>query len=567
MQVLIQSPGRDAAELELAVAQPVEQALQGLPDVRRVISTLQPGVVQVVVAFEPDADPFRSRLLVAEKLASVAGSFPEGTEAPLLTSAAGRLQEIQELVLEGPADRSHEAARHRGAGGGARGCSRCRASPASSCSAARSASVRSPSSPERMRLPRREPRAGARRAVEGSERDRGAGILEVRDKLAFVTYASLAATPEEARRLPVHTAHGLVALGDLAEIREAPGFRMGLARYQGFEVVSMRVVKQPGADTLERRARGAAVLPELQRALPAGMTLTLFYDQGELVAHALGGVGHALAIGGVFVALVLIVLLGNLRAAAIVLLLLPLAILGSALPLYALGEGLNAMTLGGLAIAVGLLVDAGVIMVENLAHRLARRVPRRRAGRHRRCRRRGGLADRHRGAGDPGGVHPAARDGRRRRPALRAARGGGGLGDGDLAGALVHPGAGARRALPAARHRARRAAAGGGAQARLPAAARLGAAPAPSCSGGAGTGGARHRARRRPRHRLPAGARRGRGAGADPAAFGHQPPAVDGANRQLEEALADLPGARPRTAAPAAASSPRIRCRTTSRTS
>ena len=105
------------------------------------------------------------------------------------------------------------------------------------------------------------------------------------------------------------------------------------------------------------------------------MTLTLFYDQGELVQHALGGVGRALAIGGVFVALVLLVLLANLRAAGIVLLLLPLAILGSALALLGLGEGLNAMTLGGLAIAVGLLVDAGVIMVENLAHRLARGVP------------------------------------------------------------------------------------------------------------------------------------------------------------------------------------------------
>jgi cobalt-zinc-cadmium resistance protein CzcA len=102
------------------------------------------------------------------------------------------------------------------------------------------------------------------------------------------------------------------------------------------------------------------------------MSLTLFYDQGELVSHALGGVGQALALGGVFVALVLIALLGNARAAAVVLLLLPLAILGSALPLFALGEGLNAMTLGGLAIAVGLLVDAGVIMVENITHRLSK---------------------------------------------------------------------------------------------------------------------------------------------------------------------------------------------------
>jgi cobalt-zinc-cadmium resistance protein CzcA len=373
VQVLIQSPGRDAAELELGIGQRVEQALQGVPDVRRVVTTLQPGVVQVVVAFEPGADPFRTRLLVAEKIAGVAGDFPPGTAAPLLTSAAGRLQEIQELVLEGPAidpmklrDTAVQLVvpRLQSVPGVAR----------IELLGGEDRQLQVNLMPERMRLMG----VGLEQvlaALAGSERDRGAGILELRDKLAFVTYASLAASPEQARRLPVHTAHGLIALGDIAEVREAPGFRLGLARYQGFEVVSMRVIKQPGADT-QSVARGVrSALPDLRRALPAGMTLTLFYDQGEIVRHALGGVGQALTIGGVFVALVLIVLLANLRAASIVLVLLPLAILGSALALLGLGEGLNAMTLGGLAIAVGLLVDAGVIMVENLAHRLARGLP------------------------------------------------------------------------------------------------------------------------------------------------------------------------------------------------
>jgi cobalt-zinc-cadmium resistance protein CzcA len=369
VQVLIQSPGRDAAELELGIGQRVEQALQGVPDVRRVVTTLQPGVVQVVVAFEPGVDPFRTRLLVAEKISSLAGEFPEGTETPLLTSAAGRLQEIQELVLEGPAidpmklrDTAVQVVvpRLQSVPGVAR----------VELLGGEERELQVTLVPERMRLMG----AGLEQvleALEGSERDRGAGVLELRDKLAFVTYASLAASAEEARRLPVHTAHGLVTVGDLAEVREAPGFRLGLARYQGFEVVSMRVIKQPGADTLAVSRAARAALPDLRGGLPAGMTLALFYDQGELVERALGGVGRALAIGGVFVALVLLALLANLRAAAIVLVILPLAILGSALALLGLGEGLNAMTLGGLAIAVGLLVDAGVIMVENLAHRLA----------------------------------------------------------------------------------------------------------------------------------------------------------------------------------------------------
>lgn len=371
VQLLMQSPGRAPSELELTVAQPVEQALTGLPGVRRVTSTTQAGVVQVIVAFESGVDPWRSRQLVAEKLAGVVGEFPAGTTAPLLTSAAGRLQEIQELVLQGPLVdpmrlRDHAVqvlvprlqsvpgiARIELLGGEGR-------------------QLQVSISPERMRL------VGVSleqivEALAGSEKDASAGVLEVSDKQWYVTVGSLAASPEAARRLPVHTARGLVPLGEVAEVREAPEFRQGLARYQGFEAVSMRVVKQGTAETLATARRVREALPELRAGLPAGMSLELFYDQGQLVEHALGGVTQALAAGALFVALVLVLLLGSVRGALVVLAVLPLATLGAALPLRALGLGLNAMTLGGLAIAVGLLVDAGVIMVENLVHRLGAR--------------------------------------------------------------------------------------------------------------------------------------------------------------------------------------------------
>jgi cobalt-zinc-cadmium resistance protein CzcA len=103
INLLIQSPGRAATELELTVAQPVEQAIGGLPGVKRVVTTVQAEGVQIVVAFEGNTDPWRARQLVAERLASVTANFPEGTRAPLMSSAAGRLQEIMAIVLEGPA--------------------------------------------------------------------------------------------------------------------------------------------------------------------------------------------------------------------------------------------------------------------------------------------------------------------------------------------------------------------------------------------------------------------------------------------------------------------------------
>ena len=368
LQLLIQSPGRAAAELELTVAQPVEQAVGGLPGVRRVVSTVQAGLVQVVIAFDGGTDPWRSRQLVGERLAALLGGFPPGTLPPLVTSAAGRLQEIQELVLTSPglgpvALRDHAVkavvprlqaipgvARVEALGGEAR-------------------QIQVLLRPDRMRL-LGVSLSRALEALEGSDQDAAAGILEIQDKGWFVTLGSAAPTPDDLKRLPIQGRQGMIYLGEVADIREGEAFRRGMATYRGAEVVSLRVVKQPTAEALSTAQSVREALPELRKGLPDGMTLAMFYDQGDFVRHALSGVTLALLMGGGFVGLVLVVLLGNLRGAMVVILLLPLATLGAAIPLWLMDLGLNAMTLGGLAIAVGLLVDAGVIMVENLTHRL-----------------------------------------------------------------------------------------------------------------------------------------------------------------------------------------------------
>ena len=368
LNLLIQSPGRAATELELTVAQPVEQAIGGLPGVKRVVSTVQAEVVQVVVSFEGDTDPWRARQLVAERLAGVLGNFPEGTRAPLVSSAAGRLQEIMEIVLEGPATdpmklRDHTekvliprlqavpgVARVERLGGEER-------------------QLQVIVQPERMRL-QGVSLTQILEALDGTHQDSAAGVMEIQDKGWFITVGSLAAQPEAVKKLRLKTPRGTILLGDVAEVREGAGFRRGLARHQGHEDVSLRVVRQPTAETLTVSRETRKALDELRQSLPEGMELTLMYDQGGLVTHALNGVTLALLLGGLFVAGVLVLLLGNFRAALIVIAVLPLATLGAAIPLNAAGMGLNAMTLGGLAIAVGLLVDAAVIMVENLAHRL-----------------------------------------------------------------------------------------------------------------------------------------------------------------------------------------------------
>jgi cobalt-zinc-cadmium resistance protein CzcA len=130
------------------------------------------------------------------------------------------------------------------------------------------------------------------------------------------------------------------------------------------------VVKQFGADTVTVAAAVRAALAEIDSSLPEGATLRMVYDQSELVDSALGGVGRAILIGAALVVLVLFVLLGNWRAALLVTLTLPLTLALAGLLLRLWGIGINTMTLGGLAIAVGLLVDAAIIVTENIVHHL-----------------------------------------------------------------------------------------------------------------------------------------------------------------------------------------------------
>src|SRR6188474_3240730 len=98
--VITQNPAMGAEELETAIAIPLEVALAGLPDVRRVRSNSQLGVAQVTIEFDPDADYYRSRQFVAERVAQVASQLPAGTDPPLISSLTGRLNEIFEFTLE-----------------------------------------------------------------------------------------------------------------------------------------------------------------------------------------------------------------------------------------------------------------------------------------------------------------------------------------------------------------------------------------------------------------------------------------------------------------------------------
>ena len=369
--VYVQNPAMGAEELETGVAIPLEVALAGLPEVRRIRSGSQAGVALVRVEFEPDADYYLSRQLVTERVNQVARDLPPGTDAPLVSSLTGRLNEVMELVIEaepGTAglmelrDLADYEMRNRLLG-----------VPGVAAVEVLGGHLRQfqvQLDPERMAA------LGVTlgevmTAVERSNENAAGGFVAqgpvewtVRAVGRAENVGDLAATVVAVRDTTP------VLLGEVAEVREAPAVRRGLAHGLGSEIVSCRISKQFGADTVAVSRGVRAAVSDLTKSMPPGVRMRVLYDQAELVSSALGGVGRAVLLGAVLVVAVLFLLLGNLRAALIVTLTLPLSIALSGLILKPAGIGLNTLTLGGLAIAVGLLVDAAIILTENVYHRL-----------------------------------------------------------------------------------------------------------------------------------------------------------------------------------------------------
>jgi cobalt-zinc-cadmium resistance protein CzcA len=369
--VIVQNPAMSAEELETAIAVPLETALAGLANVRRIRSNNQLGVSQITVEFEPEADYYRSRQSVAERIAQAGAQLPAGTEPPMLSSLTGRLNEIFEFTLEaapGAADlmtlrdlAEFEIRNRLLAVSGVAGVERLGGY-------LRQFQVQL--DPERMSA-RGVTLDDVLHAVDGANVNVAGGFV-VQGPMEWIVRGVGRASSIDDLRATVVAMRGTtpVLLGDIADVREGPAVRRGIAHRLDGEVVSCRVIKQFGADTVVVGEGIHRALTEIRKTLPAGVELRVVYDQAALVRSALGGVGRAVLVGGCFVVLVIVVLLGDWRAALLVTATIPLSVAIAGIPLRLLGVGINTMTLGGLAIAVGLLVDASIIVTENIAHRL-----------------------------------------------------------------------------------------------------------------------------------------------------------------------------------------------------
>lgn len=368
--ILVEAPGMDPLDLEPLVTLPIESALNGSVGVRRVRSATAVGVAVVWVEFEWGQDIARARQTVAEKLTLVAASLPPGVEPPFLAPVSSIMGEVLFVDLE---SNRHSPIELRTA---AETVIRRRllAVPGVSQVIATGGEQKQYEvvmDPARLQA-HDVTIADVERALTAANRNATAGFTAaegqeylVRGVGRFANVADIGAT--------VVKSHDTVPVlvRDLGTVQIGAAIKRGDGSHNAKPAVIIGIQKQPGANTLQLTEHIDAALDDIQRALPQGMTIHRdLFRSADFIEQSLRNLVKALVEGAGLVIVVVFVFLMNIRAAAITLLALPLSLLAAVVALDRFGLSINSMSLGGLAIAIGELVDDAIIDVENVVRRL-----------------------------------------------------------------------------------------------------------------------------------------------------------------------------------------------------
>jgi cobalt-zinc-cadmium resistance protein CzcA len=214
-------------------------------------------------------------------------------------------------------------------------------------------------------------------AVQANNRNDGAGRINDGDETLLVRAEGSVKTLQDVRNIVVASPNGNpIRVSDVAEVRIGSLTRYGVVTKNGEgEAVEGLVLGLRGANAQKVVDGVQAKLKEIAPLLPQGITTKVFYDRGSLVERAIGTVSKALGEAILFVVVLLVLFLGNWRAAVVVAMTLPLAVLITFMMMNQFGMSANLMSLGGLAIAIGMLVDGAVVVVENIINHLAHKRP------------------------------------------------------------------------------------------------------------------------------------------------------------------------------------------------
>ena len=197
-----------------------------------------------------------------------------------------------------------------------------------------------------------------------------AGTAKIGDKQYTIKTNSIPATIADLNNIPLKFANGAtVFMKDIGQVRDAYAVQQNIVRKDGLRAVLLTVIKNGNASTLDVVKGVKAALNAARAAAPPGLDISELFDQSTFVTNSVESVVREGVIAGALTALMILLFLGSWRSTLIVMISIPLAILASLVTLYFLGHTLNTMTLGGLALAVGILVDDSTVTIEN-THRL-----------------------------------------------------------------------------------------------------------------------------------------------------------------------------------------------------
>lgn len=369
VKIILKAPGMTPDEVETRILAPIEQEMLGLPKQAVLRATAKYAIADVTIDFTDGTDIYWARQQVSERLAGVMGDLPAGVNgglAPISTP----LSELFMFTIDGPqsleerrtvldwtirpALRTVPGVADVNALGGYVRTFEVRPDPLALGAAGLTM-------------------ADVKVAVESGNRNDGAGRLANGENALIVRAVGAIKTLDDLRALVLRAPGGRVLrLGDVATISNGSLTRYGAVSADGHgETVEGLVIALRGADARKVVTGVKARLAELQHSLPPGMTINVFYDRSDLIARAVGTVEEALLEATILVVVLLVVFLGDWRAAAIVATTLPMAALICFILMRGWGLTANLMSLGGLAIAIGMLVDGAVVVVENVVERLA----------------------------------------------------------------------------------------------------------------------------------------------------------------------------------------------------
>jgi len=368
--ILTEAPGLAPEEVEVLVTQPIESAVQGVGGLDRLRSNSDVGLSLVFAEFGWGTDIYRARQLVQERMQAVLNTLPAGTK-PGMTPVSSLMGEVLLVGLRStdgsmlPMDLRTLAdwtVRRRlqsisgvaevlTIGGGVK-------------------QVQVQPDPYRLAsfgVTFEEIEAAVSRAAGNAT----SGYLQAGPREIMVRNLGMTTSLKDIANTLIKTVGDRpVLISDVAEVKHAVQTMRGDASVNGTMGVVLSIDKAPGFDTLKLTERIEQALEELRPTLPAGVTAEVLFRQGDFIEHAIGNLKEAIRDGAIMVTIILFLFLLNFRTTFITLMAMPLSFAVTILIFKWFGISVNSMTLGGLAVAIGMVVDDAIVDVENVFRRL-----------------------------------------------------------------------------------------------------------------------------------------------------------------------------------------------------